>query len=277
MPNIPGNSGGGLGSRQQRAAELREQAEREQRMATAQTEPVSQQTQNQDAVQQAEPQSANFAEPAGQGDYLVKVGDCIAKIAKETGHFWDTIWTDPANSELKEARKDPNVLRPGDRVTIPEKEEKQESGVAEMRHRFKRKGEPSALNLQFMSNDEPLANKPYKLILDNGSVVEGSTDAEGKISNVSIPGNAKKGKLHIKITEDEEAIYELMLGAVCPHDDLGGVQNRLRNLGYGCEVTGKLDAATRRALRKFQEAEQLQATGEPDDETMKKLEEKFGS
>lgn len=59
--------------------------------------------------------------------YKVKQGDSICSIAFEHGLFPDTIWNDAKNSSLKQERKDPNVLYPGDVVYVRDKEEKQAS------------------------------------------------------------------------------------------------------------------------------------------------------
>jgi hypothetical protein len=46
--------------------------------------------------------------------YVVRQGDYLAKIADSLGFDPDEAWNHPRNSELKELRKDPHVLLPGD-------------------------------------------------------------------------------------------------------------------------------------------------------------------
>jgi hypothetical protein len=59
--------------------------------------------------------------PIGDGEYVVKPGDCLSSIAAQFGIRWETIWNDPGNSKLSDARKTPNVLLPGDKVSIPKR------------------------------------------------------------------------------------------------------------------------------------------------------------
>jgi len=60
-------------------------------------------------------------------DYEVQAGDCISSIAYERGFSLETIWNHPANAALKQRRRNPYVLRPGDVLKIPDKTEHLES------------------------------------------------------------------------------------------------------------------------------------------------------
>ena len=219
------------------------------------------------------PPASTGTGPVGQGDCVVREGDCVSSIARNTGHFWGTIWNEPANAELKQARSNPNILLPGDRVTVPLLRPKQEPGQTELRHRFVRKGEPARLRLRVLDNDQPRANEPYTIEID-GHTYEGTTDPNGNLECL-IPGNARRGRLRIGQEGDE---FELELGANAPITEVRGIQARLSNLGFDCgTVDGVLGPRTQSALRGFQVMWDLEATGEPDDATRSKLQEVHGS
>lgn len=213
--------------------------------------------------------------PVGSGEHVVKQGECISSIGKDTGHFWETIWNDAGNAELRELRKDPNVLLPDDRVSVPPLRRKEEPGNTEMRHRFVRRGEPAVFRVRVLDHDEPRANEPYTMRID-GKVFTGTTDAEGRLQ-CQIPSNARSGRLTVGAGEDQME-YEFELGHLDPVTELTGVQHRLTHLGFNCEgIDGVLGPRTRDALRRFQAKHALPESGEPDGQTRIKLREVHGS
>ena len=171
--------------------------------------------------------------------YTVKQGDCISSIAFKYGFFPDTIWNDSKNSKLKQDRKDPNALFPGDSLVIPEKQLKEEQCQAEQKHRFRRKGVPERLRIQFLTGDEeedaPRKGIPYTLDIttkSGGPVPQkkGKTDNDGFLDE-TIPPDASVGKIVLDEGEDEQ-VHEGMLGHLDPIDTISGVQARLNNLDY---------------------------------------------
>ena len=224
----------------------------------------------------AQPQSSSPAPgqspssgAVGGGNYEVQQGDCIESIAIDRGFFWETIWKDPNNSDLKNARKNPNVLREGDKVFLPDLRPKQESGATEKRHKFKRKGVPSKIS--FVLKDEkgkPRANEPYVLEID-GELISGSTGSQGELEQ-PIPPNAQKGRLIIG--NDGLETYPLNLGHIDPITEVSGIQARLSNLGYyHGTIDGQMNAQTQEAVSSFQGKHGLQKTGQVDAATRDRL------
>ena len=247
--------------------------------------------------------------PIGEGDHVVRDGECVSSIAKSSGHFWETIWDDAANSDLKAARKNPNTLLPGDRITVPELEPKEEPCATEEHHRFRRKGEPAMLRIRLVEEpreqtqqaagpreperssrssdpdecdveerpaereprpDQPRANVPYTLIVD-GEQSSGTTDSDGRLE-AQIPGNARRGRLILNPgTEEQEEVW-LQLGHVGPISEISGVKERLQNLGFDCGAADEEETADlEEALRAFQEKHGLEATGRIDEATRDRL------
>jgi len=184
-------------------------------------------------------------------DHTVKQGECIESIAFEHGLFWETVWNDSQNAEFKQKRKNPNALLPGDKVFVPEKQEKEVSGATEQTHRFRRKGVPSKLHIIVKKEDEPRANERYTLDID-GEFFSGTTNAKGEVKQAIAP-NAKSCKL--TVGEGEDAVeYLLQLGHIDPIDEVSGVQARLNNLGFHCgEPDGKMSPRTVEAIEAFRE------------------------
>ncbi len=162
----------------------------------------------------------------------VQPGDCILQIAESHGHFWETLWDHPDNSKLKELRKDPNVLAPGDVVAVPDIVTKEESAAVEKRHRYKRKGVPGKIKIRMTLDGKPRANLRYVLTID-GVSKSGTTDADGFIE-MDIPAGAIEGEL--KIEEDgRNDIYRLDLGHLDPVDTAEGMCQRIEQMGYSVE------------------------------------------
>jgi len=213
--------------------------------------------------------------PVGDGEHVVRQGECLTSIAAAHGLHPDTIWNDAANAALKRERKDPSVLLPGDRLHVPERRLRQESGATEQRHRFRRKGLPARLILTVRQAGQPRADTPYVLAVD-GRTREGTTDGEGQLDE-PIPAGARAARLVVDPGGEGEQVFELDLGGLDPVTEAAGLQKRLDNLGFTCEPTGELDEQTAAALLAFQKEHDLEPTGNADAKTRDKLVQEHGS
>ena len=95
----------------------------------------------------------------------VKQGDCLSSIAAQHGISWEKIWNFGENSDLKQRRKDPNVLFAGDVVMVPDIAVKEQACAADKRHEFKAKRKPTRIKIRLTIDDEPRANLKFELQL----------------------------------------------------------------------------------------------------------------
>jgi len=201
-------------------------------------------------------------------NHKVEEGDSVVSLSEEHGLFANTIWNDPQNAELKQKRKDMNVLMPGDVVYIRDLRIKEVDKPTTKQHVFRRKGIPALYRLQIFDVEEPRKNQKYRLTVD-GVLHEGRTDAHGVLQEY-LPASSRDGELIIG--PDEFRVF-LKFGYLDPINELAGIQKRLNNIGYDCgEASNELNDQTRFALKDFQRRFDLPQTGEPDKATVDQLE-----
>lgn len=194
--------------------------------------------------------------------YTVVQGDCIYSIAAKYGFPWKVLWNHPDNAALKQQRKDPNVLLPGDVVMVPDLRKKDVSCATDANHPFQLNGSPAKLSLQMLDrNHNPRKGLKYSISID-GVVQTGTTNGQGKI-NHSIQPDAKKATLTLQDGQNVEK-YEVNLGHVNPIDHPTGGQQRMENLGLK-GMDPKI------ALMWFQKKNGLQQSGQLDAPTLAKL------
>ena len=196
--------------------------------------------------------------------HTVGAGDCLTSLADHYGFFWQTIWNHPDNSALRLRRHDPNILAPGDVVFIPEKREKMVPAQTTMTHTFRMRGVPAKLKLTLRVDGKPIANRPWTLRAA-GCTETGTTGADGRLV-ANLPPQARTGTLDVDLG-DGKRTYKLRFGGVEPVDTIGGVQHRLRNLGFAVPASGLMDDSTKEALAAFQASQRLNRSGELDNAT----------
>lgn len=201
--------------------------------------------------------------------HTVQQGDCILNIAHDNGFFERTVWEHPANQELRKRRRDPNCLKTGDIVVIPDKRRREESCSTGRLHSFRLLGVPAKMAIQLLHNGEPRADEPYTVEID-GVKQSGRTGKDGVV-RFNIKPNAKKGSLTIGVGA-LCAEYDIDLGHLDPHDEHTGIQGRLKNLGYyHGPINGELDDETVTAILVFQHDRGLPCSGELDAATLAAL------
>lgn len=213
-----------------------------------------------------------------------KVGqnESTSSLAKKKGFYWKDIWEHGENAQLREKRKDPNVLSASDDIFIPELEKKTVSKGTEGTHTFVRRGEPTEIKMQLLELGEPRKNAPY-IFECNNKTVNGQTDGEGILKQL-VPGDAKKAMLYFK---DGAEAHGLRIGSLDPTDLATGIVQRLNNCGFKFAASavkkgmsakeafeqGKVGNKGVRALKNFQAQNGLEANGKLDDATLAKFEE----
>src|SRR5262245_18939776 len=205
--------------------------------------------------------------------YTVQQGDHLSAVAAKFGFYeLKTIWDHPSNAALKEKRKDPHILFPGDQIFIPDKVPKTDSAPTTKLHKFQIKNEPLKLKLLLQDvNSQPRANEDCKLDID-GAVTTEKTGGDGTLTKV-IPKTAKVGKLTLSDLD-----VPLLIGHLDPIEESSGQNARLNNLGY---EAGDVDAPDperlRSAIEEFQCDQNLPVNGICDAATQAKLKEVHGS
>src|ERR1051325_10061076 len=203
----------------------------------------------------------------------VKQGDHVARIAAQFGFSSPhTIWEDPQNAELKEKRKTPNILLPGDKLFLPDREQRIESKSTDQRHRFVARKSPLLLLVLLKDNEfQPLAGRKCKVEAD-GSSEELTTDGSGLLTK-KIQATAEDGRLTVDNIE-----VPFKIGHLDPVDEVSGQQARLNNLGYRAGTVGEGGAPEilRSAVEEFQCDQHLTVDGVCGPATQAKLKTVYG-
>jgi hypothetical protein len=212
--------------------------------------------------------------------YVVKPGDHLTAIAERHGFAnHDTIWNHPDNAELKQKRRNPELLAPGDQLEIPDRKDKVVTVTANMQHRFVVRTDKLELRLRIRD----IASKPMAGAACEVSTISGkrqlTTNADGQII---VPIERSERRVTLTMVDQ---VYEIGIGELDPIDTEYGWQTRLVNLGYlesvlsgssdpdarGDEGAVVRQLELRAAIEEFQCDAALQVTGEMDQTTQTRL------
>lgn len=190
--------------------------------------------------------------------HTVAQGEDLIGIAQQYGTTQDALWSLEENEELWEKRPNPNMLRPGDTVMIPDPETREEVVETGARHQFRVQMATTLVRIRVSSVGGELANTPYSFTVsrpDDSELPEssGETDDFG-ILEESIPADAVSARIELE-TEDGTETMIVRFGYVdSPNDGYRGLQAMLHSLGYRCgEEDDVLGDKTLAAVQAFQE------------------------
>lgn len=208
--------------------------------------------------------------------HTVKQGEHATSIARQHGFFsFRTIWDNPSNAALRQKRKNPNVLLPGDVIVIPDRKDKTATVSTAKHHLFRLK--VLKLNLRIAVKDgmdQPVGNADYTLELA-GRTEKKKTNATGLIdTDITDRVEAQSGKLSVA-----GLTVELKVGHLDPAEERTGQIARLNNLGYDAgPLERPAEERFRSAVEEFQCDQKIMkpVTGVCDAKTQAKLVEVHG-
>jgi len=207
--------------------------------------------------------------------HSVSQGESILSLSRRYGVPVDKILNHADNRELRQRRRMQGILFPGDQLTIPEIESREENCATDRRHTFCCTNQSAFLRVRFMRKDDPRSGEPY--VLRSGSrTIRGSLDSDGWLE-ARIPVDAEQATVFLGEGPRQEK-YEFRVGHLDPISESRGIQQRLNNLGFACgEESDEIGDAASEAIGMFQRKHGMTATGELDDATRNRLREVYGS
>jgi hypothetical protein len=206
--------------------------------------------------------------------HTVEQGEHLSSIALKHGFFnYRTVWLDSANDRLRETRKDPNVLFPGDVVMIPERTTKVVDAATTKVHSFRLAASHLKLQIRLLQfYNRPIASAPAVLAFST-SADSLTSDGDGLIVD-AVAARDEKAELRVAGLR-----IEVRIGHLDPVETPPGQLGRLTNLGYYLgPATGEVDAAqVLSAVEEFQCDNELTVDGRCGPLTQSALEKIHGS
>jgi hypothetical protein len=190
------------------------------------------------------------------GYHVVQQAEWVSKIAVQYGITdWLRVWNHPNNSNLRQKRKEPNVIYQGDLLFIPEFELREEDCPTDNKYCFTLMTRKKKLKIVLTDwEDKPRKEITCVLEINNhSSGTPAKTDAQGKLE-FEIPEEVSVARL--LVGENRSEVYEVRVGHLDPIDEVSGYQQRLSNLGYPLGETDGIEGPlTKSAVRSFQDYE----------------------
>ena len=210
--------------------------------------------------------------------HTVQQGESLSSIAHQYGfRDYKLVYNHPDNAGFRRKRPNPNLIYPGDVLTIPDKDTKQTKIVTNNKHKFVLKVAKRVLRVRFLDGSgKPMAGAQVDITVEGGASQQKKTDGDG-IVEIPVKPNSPAATLKLG-----ERTVKLDLNHLNPLDDtddkgISGLQARLYNLGYyRGPITNEVDKATAMAIALFQHDFQLEMSGEADEATIDKVVDEHG-
>lgn len=212
--------------------------------------------------------------------YIVRQGDHLRRLAHARSVSPESIWEHPDNAELREQRESMEALLPGDILHMPAAPATGAVVLPNQANRYRAHVPTVEIPLTLRDGrGEPLANASFRI---DGAGTD-QTDGDGRVT-LRVGAHVRDVRLifDAPIAGLADPTMRLRVGHLDPIEAPTGIDGRLENLGYfvsrgidGDEHERAFRRAT--ALRDFQRAAGLEATGEIDDATRDALREAHGS
>jgi len=214
--------------------------------------------------------------------HTVAQGETLLRIAKQYGYQTSkALYNHPSNAEFKALRPDPNLIYPGDKITIPPKKEKFIPLRTNSINSFVVQNEKEYFRLQVSYDDgDDVAGK--RVVLNIGSqTIDTVLQSDGLIEVELDNNDALTGTVDLYLNEGETTptkSFAVQIGNLDPIETLSGVQGRCNMLGFDCgTVDGVMGKKTRIGVKEFQYEHDLDIDGIPGPKTKAKLQQVFGS
>lgn len=177
-----------------------------------------------DAVDPPKPPAAGLHVP-----YVVRQGDFLEKLALQFRFDAEEVWTNPLNG-LVAARRDPNLLYPGDILFIPERPADPSPLVSQTTNVFTADLPVVPVELRFVRGNEPRADEGVSF---NGLPphVEPPTETD-ELGCVRVEVPALLPVFEVYFVDEPHIVYTVLVGHLDPIEEATGVVQRLIGLGY---------------------------------------------
>ncbi|MBU2894053.1 peptidoglycan-binding protein [Colwellia sp. D2M02] len=213
--------------------------------------------------------------------HTVAQGETLLRIARQYGYKTSTaLYNHPSNAEFKALRPDPNLIFPGDIITIPAKKEKFMPLRASSINTFVVQNEKEYFRLKvFYEDGRDITGK--RIVLNIGSqTIDTVLPTDGLVEVELNENDTLTAQIDLYLKEGETTpskSFTAQVGELDPVDTLSGVQARCNLLGFDCgKVDGINGAKTKAGVKGFQFVHGLEVDAIAGKKTKAKLKQVYG-